>query len=468
VQEQQLTEEKDSTLPSFVIQESVVGCDCIPVSERFAKAELRLDPTTRGYNWEKPIELLALLKSQSENTGSSVVVRNVGDCLTELASRAEPCPSDVMLLIHPNGHYYLLLGTVMIGDTLTYQVIHGDSPVWLIDKSSLENAKFAEVWQFKYDETKGVPVQIGETILELSSHYVNFGKVLPTTKLESVFYLKNTGSKSLILRKPEVSCRCTVTDDLADAELQSGESREFKVSFETSSGSSERHSVSVPIFEKGTGLSKKLNFELLASQQQSMGIDPLGVDFGNVDMGKKYTRTLNFTEVPTDRFSITKFLSTRKQLQGSFHTIGINQGLKTYQVEITFIPDSQKPDRTNDIVTIETNSILRPKVEVPFTYNLLPEIRAEPSSVALGSIAVGETVEAKIKIVSRSSGITKSETRSIPDGCNVEIIKQGNPTEVSIRFKPIKAGIWQDEILIAVNTSSCEEVLSIACFAYVH
>lgn len=263
------------------------------MSECFIKAELRLDSAKRDFNWQKPNELLDLLKSRIEQSGNEIIIRNVNECLEELASRTEPGPADLTILIHPHGHFYLLLGTVMIGDILTYQIIHGDSAIWLIDKSSLENAQFTEAWQFK-SKTDKIPIQIGESILEIDNHYFNFGKVLPSEKLEHVFHLKNTGLKPLILRKPEVTCRCTVTDDdLADTELQPDESKEVKVSFTTSTAASERHSVFLPIFEKGSGQSKKLEFLLLASQQQSMWIEPPSIDFGNVVSGEKYVRTIN-------------------------------------------------------------------------------------------------------------------------------------------------------------------------------
>ena len=71
----------------------------------------------------------------------------------------------------------------------------------------------------------------------------------------------------MIFRKPEVTCRCTATDDLADAELKPNESKEFKVSFTTSASASERHSIFLPVFEKGSGQSKKLYYWRVSSSQ---------------------------------------------------------------------------------------------------------------------------------------------------------------------------------------------------------
>jgi hypothetical protein len=467
-QRQQIqTNEEDTSIPSFVIQGSPHNCDCISLSERFINAELRLDPTKRDDDWQKPNELLDLLKSRIEQSGSEIIIRNVNDCLEELASRTEPGPANLTILVHPHGHFYLLLGTVMIGDVLTYQIVHGDSAIWLIDKSSLEKAQFETAWQFKH-KIESIPVQIGESVLELSNHYFNFGKVLPVEKLEHIFYLKNIGTKSLIFHKPEVTCRCTATDDLANTELQPKESKEFKVSFTTSTAVSERHSVFLPIFEKGSGQSKRLEFLLLASQQQSMQIEPMMIDFGNVIAGEKYTRTINLTEVPTDRFSITKIDSNSKPIKGSFNTIGIHQGLKTYQAEILFSPNDKESEPLNDFFVIETNSILRPNIPIYYTYKLLSDISAKPSTISLGSVAIGETVEEKITITSRKHEIINCRIQKVPDNCNAEIVRQGNPTELLVRIKPNKSGIWQDKIFVVVKTSLREEVLEIDCVGYVH
>jgi hypothetical protein len=461
------THEENTGMPSFVIQGNAQYCDCISLSERFIKAELRLDPSKRDDYWQKPKELFDLLKSRLEQSGNEIVVRNANDCLKELASRTEPGPADLTVLIHPNGHFYLVLGTVMIGGTLTYQVIHGDSAVWLIDRDSLEQAQFETAWQFKR-KTENIPVTIGESVLELNDHYFNFGKVLPAEKLEHVFHLKNIGTKSLIFRQPEVTCKCTVGDDLTDTELRPNESKEFKVSFLSSASASERHSIFLPVFEKGSGHSKKLEFLLLASQQQSMQIDPMMIDFGNVVTGEKCTRTVNLTEVPTDRFSITKIDSNSKPIQGSFKTIGIHQGLKIYQAEISFVPDGKESESAMNFFIVETNSILRPKIPIYYTYQLLSDISAEPSTLSLGSAAIGKTVEEKITITSQKDKIISCQVQKVPDNCHVEIVRQGNPAELLVRIKPDKSGIWRDKITVAVKTSSREEVLNIECAGYVH
>jgi hypothetical protein len=255
---------------------------------------------------------------------------------------------------------------------------------------------------------------------------------------------------------------------LAGTELQPNESKEFKVSFTTSASASERHSIFLPVFEKGTGQSKRLEFLLLASQQQSMQIEPMMIDFGNVVAGEKYTRTINLTEVPTDRFSVTKISSNNQPIQGSFNTIGVRQGLKTYQAEILFSPNDKESDLSNNFFIIETNSILRPKVSIPYTFKLLSDISAEPSTISLGSMAIGETVEEKITITSRKHEIINCRIQKAPDNCNAEIVRQGNPTELLVRIKPNKSGIWQDKIFVAVKTSSREEVLEIDCVGYVH
>jgi hypothetical protein len=142
--------------------------------------------------------------------------------------------------------------------------------------------------------------------------------------------------------------------------------------------------------------------------------------------------------------------------------------LKTYQVEILFSPNDKEAELSNDFFIIETNSILRPKVSIPYTFKLLSDISAEPSTISLGSIAIGETVEEKITITSRKHEIVNCRIQKTPDNCNTEIVRQGNPTKLLVRIKPNKSGIWQDKIFVVVKTSLREEVLEIECVGYVH
>ena len=418
-------------LPSFVIQSDATDCDCVSVGARFAKAELGLDPFRGDYPRKSGQELHAALEAEAKSIGSSITVRKVADYLDELAARPQPGPMKAALLVHPNGHRYVLLGTVIIGEVLTYQVVHGDSSVWLVDRDSLNKAGFDTVWQFqKVNEV--IPVRIGESTLNTGQHYFNFGKVSPVSSLEGTIRLENKGPATLLFGKAEVTCRCTLADQLEGVELTPNGAQEFKVSFQTSAASSERHPVFLTVYEKGSGQSQRLEFLLLASQQESMVIEPQGIDFGSVVPGKKYVRTVNFSEVPTDRFSIMRFASNGNPTQGKFKTIGTREGLNIYQVEVEFVPDSQEPNYEKNSFTVETSSILRSKVQVPYTFKLLPEIYAEPSTIPLGSIDVGEKVTEKIQIRSRKGEDLQCEVPVVPEGCQVEVIHKGDLAEISI------------------------------------
>ena len=456
---------RESGMPSFVQLGDLTGCDCASLSERFARAELGVDPTEYG-DWQTPMDILSLLKTESASKGSEIIVRGVDECLDELEARPEPSPSDMMLLIHPKGHTYLLLGTVMIGDVLTYQIVHGDSSVWLIDKKTLKRAEFTEAWQFK-KKVEDIPIAIGKGALSIDRHYFNFGKVLPSTTLVSVVSFKNIGEVPLIFAKPEVTCGCTVAEGLSDSELLPGKSKEMKVSFQTSAGSSERHPVFVKVFEKGTGMSKRIEILLMASQQQSMMIEPMGLDFGRVEKGESYERTVNLSEVPTDRFSILRITSEDQPIQGSFETIGERGGLKTYQAKVIFSPSGIQPDRAVNVFVVETDSILRPHVQIPFNYLMMPDVNVEPSVVSLGSVKVGETVEEKILINVRNRDLLSCEIKSIPEGCEVVAVKGGNPTELLFKTVPKQPGIWQGKLIMSVKTSEGEEVVEIDCVGYV-
>jgi hypothetical protein len=242
----------------------------------------------------------------------------------------------------------------------------------------------------------------------------------------------------------------------------------MELSFQTSAGSSERHPVYVKVFEKGTGISNRIEILLIASQQQSTMIEPLGLDFGKVMKGETYERTVNITEVPTDRFSILNVTAGDRPIRGTFETIGERAGLKTYQVRVLFSPDDEQSGQSRGFFTIETDSLLRPEVQISYSYSMVPDISAEPSIISLGSVRVGATSEVSVLITARNEEEFRCEIKFVPDGSEASVIRKGNPTELLFKATPSQTGIWYDKLIVVVKTSEREEVLEIECVGYVH
>ena len=450
--------------PSFVQVTKPKGCECAPLAVRFARAGLGLDPTKETV-FEKPEELLKKLNEEASSMNSVITQNDVSECLDELANRPEPGPCDPMILVHPLGHLYLLLGTVTIENVLTYQIIHGDSTVGLVDREGLDKAGFTTVWKF-HKVSDEIPVNFAGSHFTVDRIHENFGKVAPLSELKGQIQFTNTGKVPLVF-ETEVSCRCTVPDEFDGTELEPGASRDLAVTFQSSAGSAERHSVFVTCYEKGSGYSERLELLLLASQQQPLVVEPSKLDFGEVRKGETYKRTVNLTEVPTDRFSVTGFDANDNPLRGTVKTANEGVDLKTYQVDVEFTPDEPLDEGSFKYFTIETNSLLRPSVRIPFEYVLKSGVYSEPDVISLGSIERGKPVEKTVKLISAENESFRVSLSNKPESCSVEVREGKGESTLDVTIVPETPGILQGEIELRVQRESETSGLVVKYIGYV-
>ena len=462
----------NTTYPSFIVQEDPRQCSCSMATEYFCKASLGIDPTCGEMEWKSPEKILDVLKNDAIGLGESpIIVRKAEECFYNLFSQNKNGVSQdipTCVLFHPNGHLYVMLGAVLIDNVVMYQIMHGDSPIWLISQDALMKAGFAEVWQFT-ENSRATPVHVGNTVLEVSSLYHNFGLTRLHASVEWSLVLTNLGPQELIVAPPVTSCSCTTVGIVDAASLHPGESKELMISLHTSSSVSERQSVFIPVYEEGSGHTKSIEIFIFANKQRSMQVAPSRIDFGEVSAGKKYTRIVNLSEISTDRFSVLEISSNTNNISGTLKTKpnDIN-GLKKYQVEVLFIPSEELFGLDNVSLTIKTDSVLRPQIELPLTFKLMPSIRAEPNVVSFGSIPINTPVSAVIRVSSDNNDLTGCKFLDIPDGYVVKSIREGNPLELEVVFTPTQKGLIQDKIVVSVQTISHKKSLEIDCAGYVH
>ncbi len=449
--------------PSFIQISKAKDCECVPIAVRFARAGLGLDPTLETV-FEKPEDLLKKLNEEASSINGVITQNDVAECLDELANRPEPGPCEPILLVHPLGHLYLLLGTVTIEGVLTYQIIHGDSTIGLVDREDLDKAGFKTAWKF-HKVADEIPINFAGSHLTVDRIYENFGKVTPLSELEANVTFTNTGQVPLVF-ETDVSCRCTVLDDFDSTDLEPGESRNLKIKFQSSAGSAERHSVFVTCYEKGTGYSVQVELLLLASQQQPMTVEPSKLNFGEVRKGKTCKRIINLTEVPTDRFSVTGFDPNGNPILGTVKAANDDGDLKTYQVEIEFTPENPLEPNTYQFFTIETNSLLRPMVRIPFEYTLKSGVYPEPEVLSLGSVELGKPIERTVKLISAEGARFNCSEVNKPEECSVEVREGMEAVTLEIKVTPETAGMLHGEINLQIQTESETGELTVKYVGY--
>lgn len=450
--------------PAFVGSGKPAECPgrCIRSTVYVARAELGLDPRGLGEEIDGgPAEVFRALKRECTATGGTIRSVSVAKLLNELKEGTIP-PT---VLAHENGHLHLLLGALDIDGQLMCQLVHGGMPVSLISKAQLLRAGFQEAWQFE-KQMEGVLIQVGSGRLRIDRVCHNFGEMKPDEELECAFALNNVGNVPLVLGNVRTSCTCTTTSALENTELGPAQTKDFGVTLRSTNQASQRHSVILTFFEKGTGVSRQAELLLFGSQRESMVVTLTKIDFGRVVPGKSYTRTVSIREVPTDRFVLKSVDLGELPIVHEVEVAKDKDGFATYRLHLELAVDEEWSGEHAEELSLTTDSHFQPKVTIPVLFRIEPPVRAIPSVISVGTVVVGEPREERVEFVSRCGEPVGVEIQSHPDECSITLDRQKNPLEMMVAIKLKKPGIWQDVITVNTQTPSGEEVIEIRCVGY--
>ena len=357
----------------------------------------------------------------------------------------------------------MVLGAISIDGHLLYQVLHGNSTPSLVSTDHLLSADFVQGWRIEGTSAL-VKIRVGSAILQLKSLYHNFLEVKPDQRVECVFSLKNVGTSTLLLEKPQVSCSCIETGDSQPSSIAPNDTKTLSVALHPKG--SFHHAVALTLFDKGSPVPRRVTLDLLGVTRASMKITPKAVDFGVVVPGSSISRTVLLTEVPTDRFSILTVDTGSLPITWKTEESKDNNGLSSYLLRLGLNVAQAAPTRHEGAIVVTTNSISRPRVAIPIAFHVAPYVRAVPSVVSLGTIRVGDVREQKIQFVSRDGAPISLTIDKTAEDC-VTAVDNTHPAQLLVRLRPQTVGIWQRQLRITAHSASRHELVEINCVAYV-
>lgn len=440
---------------------------CQPTAVFCARAELGLNPldesrVVRG----DPSELLKSLNEEAASSGH-IDSSSPSDILDDF----QEGPIPPVFLIHENGHMYMLVGSIQVGDTQLCQVMHGIRPIQLFPKKQLEAMDFREAWQInKCGE--GVPVQVGPISVLLNKMYQNFGEVKDGELRECTFLVKNLGSEPIIVGKPLTSCVCTTTGIQSPVELATGQAKEFLVSYRATNQTSQKQTIMLPLTQKGlseNAMERAIHIPLVlfACQRQSMVVIPRVVEFGVLSPGRPCSRTLMLREVATDRFVVQDIDPGDLPVKHQIETETGEDGLAAYRVRLELEVGKEYSGQYTRNITLNTNSVVHSKLVVPVRFSVPPQVRVVPSVISLGTFSLGQSREAKLRFVSRDGERINVQPVSNPDGCAIEVASNEGSPEVTVVVKPEESGPFDGILEVRVTSDSQEWFLDIPCAGFV-
>jgi hypothetical protein len=241
----------DNTLPSFVSTGNVGKCGCVPQGLYLARAALGLPPLDNLVATGSADGLRNNVQEEATKIGSKLTVHSLDETLQAI-EKAEARAQPLSILVHQNGHFYGLLGTIDIEGTRLFQLIHGNSQVWLASKEQMNLAGFKEVWHFqRAQESRGIPFRIGDGELVVDKVYKNFCEIKPFQEVNGTFVLENSGKTTIILGAPQTSCSCAVPSIKESTKLEPGETMKMEVVLRPGISTSTRETVIMKCHEEG-------------------------------------------------------------------------------------------------------------------------------------------------------------------------------------------------------------------------
>lgn len=446
------------------VETSKCSAQCIPATLAIGKGGLGLDTEERTGDTELSANaIFELLEKEGREVGSAIARVPVEDVIEKMTEG----PAIPVVLVHKSGHLYVLFGAIQVNDKLLCQLVHGSEPVSLVTKQAILEGDFQEAWRLEKKEGTGVPIHVGNAVLEINKLWHNFGETFPDKSLACTFHLKNVGSKSVIIDKPVVSCQCTVPNLTAKTELAPGNVRDITFEIRPTGLTSLRNSVLLNIFEQGTGISRRINVSLIGSQRVSMEVSPEKLDFGLLAPGELCSRVACLREATTDRFVLENMDSGSLPISHKIERVKDKDGLSTYHIHLELRAETELTGKRQGKIILTTNSVVRPVVTIPVEYRIAPPIQAIPSVVSLGTIAVGEHREGRVQFVSRDGKPPEVQIESKPDECSVKLDAKKNPPEMVVVVTLKKAGIWRGTIKVKLlPVASGEEMMEIRCVGY--
>lgn len=439
---------------------------CVSESVAIAHECLGIDPGELVYDGSyEPDIVWDGLDEVREHKGSTIVRIPINEYLSGLTEG----PVTPSILIHETGHFYCLIGTIRVDGELECQIVHGDSPVFLVTKQTLQNGGFQEVWTFAGSDKPSVPIRVGTTTLEVNELIHNFGEIVVAEKCECSFRLENKGPNAIILDKPASSCSCTTPDLRTTMEIPSGGFFNLRVAVRPPSSTSLRQTIGLLLHERRSGCVRSIALSLLGTCPRKMKITPSYIDFGSVVQGKSYARTVLLEELPSDRFALVGVDAGELPITCKAEDVVNRDGLHLYRLSLrlSLRGHNVAGKYAGDLhLTLDGYSVKT--MIVPIRYEVKTSIRVIPEAVAFGTVSAGASLERTIRIISNRENDCTVVACDVPKGCSVRVDRHTYTTVVILKVLLVDPGMWQDAVEITVRSRSGQQsVIHVPCAAYV-
>jgi hypothetical protein len=343
-------------------------------------------------------ELLAKIQALAATKGRKVVARPLGEFL----AAQDKTPHEPAVFVSSQGHYFLFVGMINAGKEPEYEVVHGHFDAGLQSRRRLEGVEHVDqVWTLAPAAIAGIPIRCGEGEVTVSKLVHNFGEIRPGRKYEVAISMKNSGKRTIVLKKPHTTCGCTKPQYQSKAklkpgqlpeELLPGETTEMMVGVSLKPVAAVYLPVTPVLVDKESGAEREFEVQLVAFQRQTMEVAPKTLDFGTFTVGSRLaTRVLRLVEVPSDRFRLKRIDVGTVPVTQRITEEKSEAGLSTYRVEFALDPNKTEPGTHAGDITVVTDSDVQPTRVVPVSWRKKGRVEVVPPVLTFGAVRQQDT-----------------------------------------------------------------------------
>jgi hypothetical protein len=420
-------------------------------------------------------ELLAKVQALAATKGKKVVARPIGEFLAA-QEKTEQAPA---IFVSTFGHYLLFVGTIKAGKDPEYEIVHGNLEAALATRRRLEEDEHVnEVWTLTPAPAGGIPIHVGNGEVTVSKLIHNFGEIRSGRKYEVAVGMKNTGTRTVVLKKAHTICGCTKPQyapkekpkpgTLPD-ELLPGETTVLTVGVELKPVAAVYLPVTPILVDKESGVERQFDVQLVAFQRETLELTPKVLDFGTFAAGSRpATRILRVAEVPSDRFRLKRVEIGTVPVSQRITEEKNQAGLSTFRIELMLDPDKTGPGTHAGDITVVTDSDVQPTRIVPVSWRKKGHVEIVPPVLSFGAVRTTDSRKQKAQLLIPGGDKATFELTPADRSLNASVTtdEKGTPVLV-VEPKFSRPGSWNSKVTVHVHGPGWNDSLDVPVVAYV-
>ncbi len=334
---------------------------------------------------------------------------------------------------------FLILEVMMVSTFISSWAFSDDFQSYHLLKESRSGISSYDV---KYEEkiitkVKNVqPLIEGQPDIYFEEPIYNFGKVYKNEEVEHFFIFENRGTKDLIIKDIKASCGCIISEATALTVLP-GMSEGISV---TLKGVPDTGDISknIKIYSNDPDTpvySLKLSGEIM----EDITINTRQISFGSVPKGKKVKVGIDVKPRPGFKLVIKDVISTNPDISIEYKKKGHED---KFVVEAT-LKDTATIGVLTGNIQILTNSERQSRVIIPFSGEVIGDIRLYPSQLYFGVIKKNNKCVKSVFITLLKENIRVDKIEVQPDFLTSEIITDPRMVIGEEEYEILHSSFWE-------------------------